>query len=117
LINYQRALQIQIPKINDEEEKNRQTDLVLKEIANLNLQVIFEHIKSIEADGELVTDPKEILDFLENSDVSYFKKVKSHIDKMSETWKPPVEKVVCGNCQTENSLQVRVDQSDFFGRG
>jgi hypothetical protein len=116
LIALQRTLQIQIPKITDEDQRNKETDKILTEISNLNVQIIFEHIKSIEVDGEIETNPAEILEFIQEADLSYFKKIKKHIDTQSEVWRIPPEKVQCG-CGAENSVIIRVDQSDFFGRG
>lgn len=116
LIQLQRGLQIQIPKIKDEDERAAATDSLLKDIAGLNIQIIFEHIRSIEVEGAIENNPQEIYDFINDSDVSYFKKIKAHIDRQAENWRIPSEKVECA-CGTENNIQVRVDQSDFFGRG
>lgn len=118
-VQLSRAIQIQAPKIEDEEEKNKFVDSILTQIAELGVKIIFDTIESVEVDGYVETNRAEIIDFMSGSDVHIFKKVKTHIEANSLAWRTPVQKVVCGNddCGKEHKISISLDQSDFFGIG
>lgn len=116
-VTLQRALRVQAPKIENEEEKNQFIDQCLNNIARMTLDAIMLSVVSIEIDGETETNKDEIVDFLNSNDRSLFSELKSHIDAEAEKWKIPDQSVVCGGCKKEYTIKITLDQTDFFGKG
>jgi|TARA_R110001592_G_scaffold172738_1_gene411236 hypothetical protein len=116
-VGFQRALAVQLPKIEDQDEKDKAQDTILNGIARLNLKTILLSIESIEIEGNKETSKTAMVEFIENYDVNMFKAIKDHIDKQYRIWQLPLEKVSCAACNKENELRITVDQTDFFGRG
>jgi hypothetical protein len=118
-VQLSRAINQQAPNIEDEESRNEFVDTILQKIAEEGVKIIFLTIDKVEVDGEAETDKNEIMEFLQNQDVSVFKAIKAHIEHNSKKWRTPNQKVVCGNeaCGKEHNIALSLDQSDFFGIG
>jgi len=118
-VQLSRAINQQAPNIEDEEARNEFVDDILQKIAEEGVKIIFSTIDSVEVDGQVETDKNEIVEFLQNQDVSVFRAIKSHIEHNSKKWRTPNQKVVCGNeeCAKEHAIALSLDQSDFFGLG
>lgn len=118
-VQLQRALNVQVPKIEDEEEKNKFVDSLLTQIATEGIKIVFDNIEYVEVDGERETNRSEIMEFMSGNDVWIYKAVKSHIETNAQKWRTPVQVVKCGNeeCGKEHKVNISLDQSDFFGLG
>lgn len=116
-VGYQRALSIQLPKITNEDEKAKFQDQILTSIAKMNMKTILLSIDSIEVQGEVEKDKKEIYNFIESYDVDLFKNIKKHIDSQYKKWQLPEETVQCASCEAKGKVRITIDQTDFFVRG
>lgn len=116
-VSLQRALRIQAPKIEDEEQKNQFVDQCLTDIAKMTLDSIMLSVVSIEVDSEVETDRNEIISFLNENDRSIFSQLKKHLDQEAEKWQIPEQKVMCGECEKEYKIKITLDQTDFFVKG
>lgn len=116
-VGLQRALNFQVPNLKTQEEKDQFTDQLVTEIAQMNIKVVFDAIVSVEADGQVETDKKEIKEWIDNNDIDLFNAIRKHINKNSETWTTPQAKVTCASCEHNFKLNVNLDYSDFFARG
>jgi hypothetical protein len=119
IIAYQRAINIEAPKIKDEKEKEEYEQRLINELADLNVQKMVMTITSVEIDGEVETDLQEIVNWIAGTDVKIFHALKKHIEGNVQRWAPQKKNVQCGNenCKKEHNIMVRLDQSDFFGKG
>jgi hypothetical protein len=119
IIAYQRAINIEAPKIQDEKEKEEYEQRLISELADLNVQKMVITITSVEIDGEVETDLQEIVNWIAGTDVKIFHALKKHIEGNVQRWAPQKKNVQCGNekCKKEHNIMVRLDQSDFFGKG
>ena len=59
----------------------------------------------------------DLKNFFDDNDVSYFQTIKDLIEKNAQAYEPPSHKVVCNECEKEDSIKVTLDQSDFFAKG
>jgi hypothetical protein len=116
-VSVQRAMSIQSRKIENEDEKNAFLDKCLTDIQNLNVETIITCVDGIEVDGVLEQNKKEIVSFLQENDLDYFKAIKKHIENNNSTWQLPSESVVCEKCEKPHTIRVSLDQSDFFEKG
>ena len=116
-VSLQRALNFTVPQLKDDEEKDKFTDSLVNEIAQMNIKVVFDAIVSVEADGHVETDKQEIKDWIEGNDIDVFNAIRNHINKNSQVWTTPRSNATCSKCEHSFKLNVNLDYSDFFGRG
>ena len=111
---FQRALNFQVPNIEDEKQKEDVIQNIIDQINELTVMSILDQVASIEVDGQVETNKKEIVDFLNNQDVKFFHAIKSQIEKNIADWEMPTEDIKCEKCGYEDKLRVSLDQSNFF---
>lgn len=116
-VGYQRALSIQLPKITNDNEKDKFQDQILTSIAKMNMKTILLSIHSIEVDGEIEQDKGEIYNWIESYDVDLFRSIKKHIDTQYQRWLLPEESVQCASCEATDKVRITIDQTDFFVKG
>jgi len=116
-VGYQRALSIQLPKITNDNEKDKFQDQILTSIAKMNMKTILLSIHSIEVDGEIEQDKGEIYNWIESYDVDLFSSIKKHIDTQYQRWLLPEENVQCASCEATDKVRITIDQTDFFVKG
>lgn len=119
IIAYQRAINVDAPKIADKEKRDEYEQTLVNKLADLNVQMLVMSITSVEIDGEIENDLQEIVNWIAGTDVKIFHALKKHTEANVAKWAPPKRIVKCGNseCEKEHSVIVRLDQSDFFGKG
>lgn len=103
-----------LAQLDSEDEKNKQLTEVYKDMAAVGAETYKKAIKSIEVDGETVTDRTEIEDWIKNSDKSFFDDIKKHIESRKDKWTLKTQKVQCVHCNADNSVTIGLDNSDFF---
>jgi len=116
--SFSRAINLQIPQIEDEKQKEEALQSIIDQINELTLFSILDQVASIEVDGEVETDKKEIVNFLSNGqDVTFFHKIKQAIEKNISSWNLPSEDIQCDKCEHQDKLRISLDASDFFVSG
>jgi len=106
-------------KISDEDKLQAFTNSFAK-LTELTVDLMTNHIESIEIDGQVVSNRKHIDEFVKNADKEFFQFVKDHIDQEKEkfTIKPLIatatpEEIAQGVPATYQ-VPVTFDQSNFF---
>ena len=112
-----RALRVQSSRIKDDKEKAEFQNRTLQQIATIAVEFIFSSIYSITVDGVEETNKSEIKEFLDDNDITFYNQIKKHIETQVDQWNIPNQRVQCEECEKENTVIVRVDQSDFFVKG
>jgi hypothetical protein len=115
--SYSRALNLQVSKIKDDDEKEKFIQTLIDKINYLVAKSVLDQVISIEVDGEVETDPAEIQEFLENQDVDLYHKIKKLIETNTKEWSLPSENVECTSCNNKSTIKVSLDTSDFFVQG
>jgi hypothetical protein len=115
--SYSRALNLQVSKIKDDDEKEKFIQTLIDKINYLVAKSVLDQVISIEVDGEVETDPAEIQEFLENQDVDLYHKIKKLIERNTEEWSLPSENIECTSCNAKSTIKVSLDTSDFFVQG
>jgi hypothetical protein len=111
---FQRALNFQVPNIENEEQKEEVIQNIIDKINELTVLSILDQVRSIEVDGQIETDKQEIVNFLNNQDVKFFHAIKAQIEKNITEWEIPTEDIKCEKCGYEDKIKVSLDQSNFF---
>ena len=106
-------------KISDEDKLQAFTNSFAK-LTELTVDLMTNHIESIEIDGQVVSNRKHIDEFIKNADKAFFQFIKDHIDQEKEkfTIKPLIatatpEEIAQGVPATYQ-IPVTFDQSNFF---
>lgn len=98
----------------DEEEKQKQFDLIYQELSKLQLEIFVKSIESVQLQTAVVSEKEFIEEWLKNADRSIYEKIKQKLEENKAQWNIPAQKVKCDKCNTDASLAVVLDQSNFF---
>lgn len=105
----------QLVSIADEEERKNKTSELFEQLAVLQNDIFVEGVDSVEIKGQSVTEHAYIREWLENSDVTVFDRIKQQISKNQDAWLTPEYDLMCENCQHTDKVRIGLDQSNFFG--
>ena len=115
LYETQRQL-MSIPKEWDDEKKQQQTALLLKESSKLQVETVMQFVEKISNGTEEEVDAKQIEDFLITGDAIYFNKLRKMIEEIRKNWDSKLIDKVCDNekCKKDYKFSVTLDYSNFF---
>jgi hypothetical protein len=100
--------------IIDEEAQMKKMDEFYRTFALLQSENIVKQIESVEAEGDVVSNSQEIVDFIKNSETLYYDGLKSHIEEVKQTWRVPLQPVECESCNHKQDITISLDSSIFF---
>jgi hypothetical protein len=115
--------QKQLSLVNDEdagltdEEKTERYRLILKEMTDLNFEMVSHCIQSITTpEGDVIEDADTIVNFVDNSSVGLFKEIQKRIERIKESSDLADVDIKCENedCENEYSVPLIFDYSTFF---
>jgi hypothetical protein len=86
-------------------------------LTELTVDVVTGSIESIDTPEGSVTDPNMIKEFISNTSSEIFNKISDHINKMKDTIALKAQQVHCSDCNYEYSVELTMDQTNFFGQG
>jgi bacterioferritin-associated ferredoxin len=97
-----------------EEEKLKRLGEAFRKITELTVKSIAESITAVKTADVMVTDKKDIADFLHNCDKSVFDQIRDHTVKLREATDLTPVSVTCENCQNQYQQSFTLDMSNFF---
>jgi hypothetical protein len=102
-----------------ETQKSKLINKTMSDIAEVQVDAFMKCIASVETDEEEVSDFNQIREWINNADADFYEQIKNHLETQSQAWRIQNQKTICANeeCQQENSVEIRMDNSDFFARG
>ena len=102
--------------MSDEDKVEKFGESFVK-LTNLTVDVIAGCItKIVSPDGE-VTDLAIIKEFIENSPSDVFNSINKYVNEMKDKMSLKAQDVKCTECEHEWSVEVSMDQTNFFGKG
>jgi hypothetical protein len=104
----------QITEATTDEDKQKYIDEIYGRLADIQVAVFLSSIESIHTETEIVSDREFIKEWLSNTISDNYKKIKSKIEELRSEWSIPPVNVLCEDCGTEDSLEIIMDQSNFF---
>lgn len=120
IANFQTSRSLQsIQEIDDEIEQLRQFNTNFMQVAALNFDLIVDSVASVrgkDAEGEdfLVTDRKNIREFLENSESSIGKAVEAKIADVNKVGVNKEVQLECEKCEVQFTKEIGFDPVNFF---
>jgi hypothetical protein len=104
----------QIQRLESEEEQTGMFKELFEELRIAQNELYLNSIESVEVNNTVVTEKEFIAEWLVNSDKSTFDTIKDHIEKNKSAWALPTYPVKCTNCDTEASVYIELDHTNFF---
>jgi hypothetical protein len=115
-VQYEDSKIIQIVNNSEstEEEKMRQLGEAFRRITNLTIRSISASVAAIKTSDAMVTDNKQIEEFLVNAPKNVFETVRDKVIELrSQTDIPPLQ-LACPECSHEYKQEFTLDMSNFF---
>ena len=100
--------------MEDDVEKKTIMNGLFQKLATIRNEVFALGIESIDTGKHIVTERAFIEEFIANADSSVMTAIGKQIEKNQKTWESPPQTVKCGHCDTEATLSINLDQSNFF---
>lgn len=99
-----------------DEERSKLINDLFAQLSELQSTTFKNAIASVEAEDTVVESKEQILEWINNSDALFFSTIKNHLESLAKSWRVQDQKCICANCQTENSVNISLDYSSFFGK-
>lgn len=97
------------------EERQVQLDEIYQKMALIQAAIFVSSVDSIQIqNSEIVTNGEHIAEWLGNCDAKYYDSIRNKLENNKEIWKVPSSKVSCSDCENEDDVEIKLDQSDFF---
>ena len=106
-------------KMNDE-EKVKQFQITFKKLTELSVGMVANTISSIKVDGQVVTDPTHIKEFIDNTSKEFFNAIMAHLEKNRESFQltpqtiKSSEEEIKDGAPAEYKLPIAFDSANFF---
>ena len=97
-----------------EEEKLKQLNDALMRITELTIDVISESIAAIRTPNAIVTDPKQISEFLNNCDRRVFNAIRDRVVELRRQSDLEPIHIACSECDHNYEQPMNLDVSSFF---
>ena len=104
----------QVGTMASEQDQQVQVDLVYKNLADVQTQLFINSIESVQVPDGVVDQKEFIIEWVKNSDRALYAAIKKKLEENKETWTMPQSQIKCTSCETEDSVTVNLDQSNFF---
>lgn len=100
-----------------EEDKVTQLNIMMKRMVEATVIVLAQSISEIRTNDAMVTDPDQILEFMQNCDRNIFNKIKDHAVGLREASELKPLQLCCTACQNEYEQAFTMDMARFFASG
>ena len=99
-----------------EESKLTAMSQALQRITELSLDALAHSISLVKVDGQPVTDPEHIKEFMVNANREVFNRIRDHLTKIRENTEMKPLTLTCSNeeCKKEYTQPFTMDMSNFF---
>lgn len=105
----------EIEKIEDDKQKIEATQLAIKTITEITMQLISQSIEYIQTPDAVVTEKDHIIDFLKNCEATTYETIRDHNTLLkSNTELKPLD-IQCTSCSHQYQQPFTLNASDFFG--
>lgn len=100
-----------------EEEKVEKFGQSFVKLTAMTVDIVVNSIVSIETPEGIVTDKDMIKEFMENTSSEIFNKVNNQVKDMKELMSLKAHDVLCNECQHKFTIEITMDQTNFFAVG
>lgn len=106
---------IRVQQMEDPDERDQLATELIKELNQNQIKIIQSSIEQIDLADQVVTERAYILEFLNNCDRDVFEKIRLLFEENAAQWRIPPTPVKCTACDGDSSVQMELNQTNFFG--
>jgi hypothetical protein len=109
-------LQKMLSQLADVEETERQQhlDAIYAKLGEIQVEIFLKSIESVNGPDFVVAEKDFIKEWLGNSPREYYSKIKDKLESNKNIWSMPKQHVKCQSCETEDHIEIAMDQTSFF---
>ena len=104
----------QLESVEDQDERTKQSNQLLKKLTDMNISLITNTIESIDTPSESVTNKDFIAEFLKGCDKNTFDSIRNYVVSLRESSNIKPLKVKCIHCSHEYQQPLALNVTDFF---
>lgn len=105
---------VQLSNVDDEKVRQEQIDQVYRTLADVQTSIFIKSIETVQIPEGVVDEKEWIAEWVQNSDRDLFEQIKKKLEENKNKWQLPKQPVKCSACETEDQLEVELDQANFF---
>jgi hypothetical protein len=105
----------EIEKIEDEKQKIAATQVAIKSITDITMQLIAKSIEYVETPNGAVDQKDYILDFLRNCDANMYETIRDYNTRLKASTELQPLDIQCAACSHQYKQPFTLNASDFFG--
>lgn len=102
--------------MSDEDKIDKFGESFVK-LTALTVDILAKCIHQVQTPNGVVTDEKQILEFINNAPKELFDRISDHITGMKKEIELAPQNVQCTSCNTDFVMPVTMDQASFFAKG
>jgi hypothetical protein len=106
---------VEIEKIEDEKQKIAATQIAIKSITDITMQLIAKSIEYVQTPNSVVTEKEFIYDFLKNCDANMYETIRDYNTQLKASTELKPLDIKCAGCTHEYKQPFTLNASDFFG--
>mgnify|MGYP001073536857 CR=1 FL=1 len=111
----QRQIAQNIPKIEDEVERDKELQTLYDQLMNINVGTVVQHITKITTDeNEEESDINAIAEFIQSAEKGFYGSVQKLVTTNNKTFALPENNIECPACGHKDNLVLDLDYSNFF---
>ncbi len=114
--NEARALQVASDS-EDEEVMKKARNASFSKMSELSMEAMADCVISVAVPTGVVTNPADILEFLNNTNQAWVKKIEKMLEEMNSKGIDKSVDAECAKCQHKWTDQIEFDPTSFFGEG
>lgn len=98
-----------------EEQQQEHLNGIYQKLAELQVDLFMLSIASVTTPEGVVEDRDQIREWLRNTERPIYNTIKEQLEKNKAAWTIPKQPVTCSECGTPDTVEITMDQSNFFG--
>jgi len=98
----------------DETERQRHLDAIYAKLGDIQVDFFLKSIEAVNTLDAVVTEKEFIREWLLNSPREYYSTIKDKLESNKDQWSMPKQNIKCQSCETEDTIEITMDQSNFF---
>lgn len=99
----------------DIDEKNKITELALRKVTELTMEILTQAIEYVKTPNTVVTEKEFIEDFLQNCDKNTYNAIRDHNTALKTATELKPLEITCSDCNHFYKQPYTLNPTDFFG--
>lgn len=104
-----------LSSIEDDAQRSKKSAFLMKQLSEMNIDIIATTIESITLPTDVVTNQEYIREYLHGCDRNTHETIRQHVVKIRDSVSVKPMKIRCVSCKHEYTQPLALNVTDFFG--